>query len=215
VREALCIAKERLGMRIIHFSVQEDHVHLIVEVEDSIALGRAMKGFQVRVARRLNRALGRSGRVFADRYHARYLKTPTEARRALVYVLQNGKKHAPTGERNTRDERSWVDPFSSAAYFHGWKQECRRFIPSCDAPGHPLHRERPAAPVVAPRVWLLREGWRRAGGDLDTHERPEERPNGRSQPPADMKRRTSSRPRTKPPRPVENGGHRLGAGPRC
>lgn len=204
VRDALCVAKERLGMRIVHFSVQEDHLHLLVEVEDEVALGRAMKGFQVRVARRLNRIFGRTGRVFADRYHSRYVSTPTEARRALVYVLQNGKKHAPTGERIVRGERSWVDPFSSCAYFDGWKRECRRFIPSRDAPAHPVHRDHPAAPVVAPRGWLLREGWRQAGGELDTHERPEERSSAAHprapRPPASMKRRTSSRSSRKPRR---------------
>jgi REP element-mobilizing transposase RayT len=82
IRRALCAARERLGVRIIHFSIQKDHIHLVVEARDQIALGRAMKGFGVRVARRLNRIAGRKGRVIADRYHARYLRTPTEVRRA-------------------------------------------------------------------------------------------------------------------------------------
>jgi REP element-mobilizing transposase RayT len=173
VRKALCAARERLGVRIIHFSIQADHIHLLVEARDQIALGRAMKGFGVRVARRLNRIAGRTGRVIADRYHARYLRNPTETRRALVYVLQNGVKHARDDGRIARGHRTWIDPHSSAAFFDGWHPRCRRFIPSRDAPAHPLHTWAPAAiPVAPPRTWLLRIGWVRAGGFIDISEVP-------------------------------------------
>lgn len=172
VRRALCEAKERLGVRIIHFSVQSDHLHLLVEAESADALGRGIKGLSVRIARRINRLVGRKGRVFADRYHAHYLRTPREVRAALVYVLQNGVKHAPHGDLITRSARSWVDPFSSSAYFDGWQARCRRFVPVRDAPAHPLHRDQRDLPVVPPSVWLLRIGWRRAGGHIDTAELP-------------------------------------------
>jgi REP element-mobilizing transposase RayT len=173
VREALCGARERLGARITHFSIQRDHIHLLVEARDQVALGRAMKGFGVRVARRLNRLAGRTGRVIADRYHARYLRTPTEVRRALVYVLQNGVKHARDDGQIARGQRAWIDPYSSAAFFDGWHPRCRRWIPARDAPAHPLHRwGHPVVPVVAPRTWLLRSGWLRAGGPIDTNEVP-------------------------------------------
>ncbi len=172
VRQALCAARERLGARIVHFSVQSDHLHLLVEARDQIALGRAMKGFGVRVARRLNRLAGRTGRVIAERFHARYLRTPSEVRRALVYVLQNGAKH---GQGDARQARGlpWVDPFCSAAFFSGWNDRCRRWIPPRDAPDHPLHRWGSAdTPVAAPRSWLLRRGWLRAGGPIDVAEQP-------------------------------------------
>ncbi len=175
VRRALCAARDRLGVRIIHFSIQADHIHLVVEAADQVALGRAMKGFGVRVARQLNKLAGRSGRVIADRYHARYLRNPTEVRRALVYVLQNGVKHARDEGRIARGERGWVDPHSSAAFFLGWHPRCRPFIPDRDAPAHPLHRWGPSArPVAPPRTWLLREGWLRAGGPVDIRELPAE-----------------------------------------
>jgi len=173
VRRALCAARERLGARIVHFSIQRDHVHLLVEAEDQVALGRAMKGFGVRVARRLNKVVGRSGQVIADRYHARYLRTPTEVRRALVYVLQNGVKHARDEGSVSRAQRTWIDPFSSAAYFTGWSERCRRWIPARDAPAHPLHSWAPAIrPVAAAHTWLLRAGWMRAGGPIDASELP-------------------------------------------
>jgi REP element-mobilizing transposase RayT len=171
VRDALWRARERLGTRIVHFSVQSRHLHLIVESRDRVALGRAMKGFGVRLARRLNRIAGRRGRVIADRYHARHLRGPLEVRRALVYVLQNSTKHAyvagPAARATLR-----VDPFSSSAFFTGWAKRCRRWIPARDAPAHPLHRWAPRCPVASPGTWLLREGWLRAGGPIDTDERP-------------------------------------------
>ena len=175
VRRALCAARDRLGVRIVHFSIQADHIHLLVEAADQVALGRAMKGFGVRVARQLNKLAGRSGRVIADRYHARYLRNPTEVRRALVYVLQNGVKHARDEGRIRRGERTWIDPHSSAAFFSGWHPRCRPLIPDRDAPAHPLHGwGPPVRPVVPPRTWLLREGWLRAGGPVDISEVPAE-----------------------------------------
>src|SRR5260221_2217540 len=86
-------AAERLGMRIVQFSVQGNHVHIVVEAESDAALGKAMKGFSVRVARGLNRVMHRRGRVIADRYHAHVLRTPTETRRALGYVRTNAVHH--------------------------------------------------------------------------------------------------------------------------
>jgi REP element-mobilizing transposase RayT len=173
VRKALCGARERLDTRIVHFSVQKDHIHLLVEARDEIALGRAMKGFGVRLARGLNRIAGRTGRVVADRYHARYLRHPVEVRRALIYVLQNATKHARTGGGPELVGRQWFDPFSSAAYFRGWHERCHRWIPRCDAPAHPLHRRGVSPlPVAAPQTWLLREGWMRGGGPLHPSEQP-------------------------------------------
>ncbi|HEX3594742.1 MAG TPA: transposase, partial [Polyangiaceae bacterium] len=87
-------AKAHLGTRVVQFSVQSNHLHVIAETEDRRTLARAMKGLAVRLARRLNRELDRTGRVFSERYHARSLKTPLEVRRALVYVLRNNHKHS-------------------------------------------------------------------------------------------------------------------------
>ncbi len=87
-------AAERFGVRIVQFSVQGNHVHLVVEAESNEALARAMKGFSVRVARGLNRVMHRRGAVLADRYHSHVLRTPTETRRAVRYVRNNGVQHA-------------------------------------------------------------------------------------------------------------------------
>jgi REP element-mobilizing transposase RayT len=137
--------------RILHFSVQSDHLHLIVEAADTIALSIGIGALKIRIARGINRALSRCGVVWADRFDARVLRTPREVRAGLIYVLQNWKKHI----RNAQG----LDGRSSAQWFDGWM---RRPAPP---PGH--------APVVSPRTWLASIGWRRcAGGPLRPHEEP-------------------------------------------
>jgi putative transposase len=96
-------------MQVVHFSVQGNHLHLIVEAEGQDALSRSMKGLAVRIAVGLNRLIGRRGTVFADRYHAHVLETPREVANTVRYVLQNYRKHSreylPSG---------WTDPFASS-----------------------------------------------------------------------------------------------------
>ena len=96
----------RLGFRLIHYSVQGNHMHLLVEAKDERVLSRGMCGLGVRVARSLNRVMQRHGKVLGDRYHARILKTPTEVERARNYLLDNAHQHF--GYR-------FVDPYASRA----------------------------------------------------------------------------------------------------
>ncbi|MGZ3404973.1 MAG: hypothetical protein ACXVAN_00915 [Polyangia bacterium] len=72
----------RFGFRLVHYAVIGSDLHLIVEAPDRRALGRAMKGLGVRIARALNRVRGRRGPVISDRYRARILTTPSAVRRA-------------------------------------------------------------------------------------------------------------------------------------
>ena len=142
-------AASRDSFRLLQFSVQSDHLHLLVEADEPTRLGRGVQGLAIRVARAINRVLRRHGRVWDGRYHSRLLRTPREVRNALVYVLQNIRKHAP-GARG-------LDPRSSAAWFQGW----RTIVAA------PLN----GAAVVAARTWLARVGWRRHGL-LDVREAP-------------------------------------------
>ena len=152
VRRVLA-ASSHDGFRVVHFSIQDDHLHLIVEAEDRAALTRGLRGLAVRLARAVNRALGRRGPVCSDRYHARPLTSPRAVRIALVYVLLNRRKHC-AGERG-------LDPCSSAPWFNGWREAV------AGPPGPP--------PVVGARTWLAAVGWRRHGLiDLDA-ERPKTR----------------------------------------
>jgi REP element-mobilizing transposase RayT len=84
IRRALARTAHREDCRICQFSIQANHVHLIVEPRSKDGLARGMIAFKTSCARRLNGVVGRRGRVLADRYHARYLINPAQVRRALV-----------------------------------------------------------------------------------------------------------------------------------
>jgi putative transposase len=109
IERALHGASGHLGMQVVHFSIQGNHLHLIVEADGRRALSRAMKGLAVRIAVALNRLIGRRGGVFADRYHARVLTSPRDVANTLRYVLENYRKHA----RETLPW-SWKDPYASS-----------------------------------------------------------------------------------------------------
>ena len=136
VAAALRAGGERPGFRLLHWSVQSNHLHLVVEAEDKALLWRGLRGLQTRIAMRLNRALGRKGRVFHDRYHAHALRSPREAARALEHVLRNFKHHlerqgylVPGDARDACASSAWPPPGDPAA--------------------------------VRPRTWLLAVGWKR------------------------------------------------------
>jgi len=97
IRECFVAARGRFGLRLVEFSVLGNHLHLIVEADDSAALSTGMQGLSIRVAKAVNRMLERTGHVFADHYHSRLLKTPTELTRAIRYVIENARHHY--GER--------------------------------------------------------------------------------------------------------------------
>ena len=71
--------------RVLQFSIQSDHLHLLVEADGPTGLERGVRGLAIRVAKAVNRILGRRGRMWSDRYHARLLRTPREVRNALVF----------------------------------------------------------------------------------------------------------------------------------
>jgi putative transposase len=136
--------------RVIHFSIQQDHGHFIVEGDEARRARGGVHGLAIRLALAVNRALERKGRVVGDRYHARPLTTPRQIRTSMVYVLLNFRKHlrAPAG----------IDPRSSGPHFSGWQAT-------------------PAATDVAPATadpdtWMARVGWRLAGGPLRVDEQP-------------------------------------------
>ncbi len=154
------LALPRAGdVRIVHYSVQSNHLHFVVEAESARQLARGMQALGIRLAKRLNRLFKRSGGVFADRFHVRRLKTPLEVRRALAYVLNNYRRHVDgTGPRLPL---SFCDPCSSAASFDGWDPEWTHAPPDPRAMSDPFPELSPG--VVPARSFLLRKGWRRHG----------------------------------------------------
>jgi REP-associated tyrosine transposase len=93
MKRAMYAGAVKNGFRLVHYAVMGNHVHLIVEAQDRVKLATGMQGMGVRVAKALNRVMGRSGRVIGDRYHAHILKTPAEVKRARHYLLTNARHH--------------------------------------------------------------------------------------------------------------------------
>lgn len=79
IAEALEAGKQRFGFRLIRHALQPGQIDLVVEVTDRRALSRGMQGLTIRIARTLNRACGRRGKVFADRYDAQPLTGPSKS----------------------------------------------------------------------------------------------------------------------------------------
>jgi REP element-mobilizing transposase RayT len=132
IRGAFAAGRERFGFRLNEYSVQGNHLHLIVEASDGVALSRGMQGLSIRMARALNRVMHRHGKVFAQRFHSKILRTPTQVRNAVHYVLFNRHHHA--AQFNRPVAATWRDPFSSA---------------------HARTTDPP--PTIRPHTWLLHQ----------------------------------------------------------
>ena len=140
----------REDFRVVEYSVQTDHIHLIVEASDKEALACGMKAVGSRLARAVHRVYERTGRVLAGRYHLRVLTSPKEVRNAIAYVLLNVRKHFR--QRNGKAPPVRIDAASSGRLFEGWR---RRAPVDALVPG--LREVSPA------KTWLLRVGWKKCG----------------------------------------------------
>ena len=150
---------------MIHFSIQQDHGHFIVEGDEARRARGGMHGLAIRLALAVNRALGRrKGKVVGDRYHVRPLTTPRQMRTSMVYVLLNFRKHlnAPAG----------IDPRSSGPHFWGWRRRARLDSADVAAGADGALGGGAAAATAEPQTWMAALGWRRAGGLLNLEERP-------------------------------------------
>ncbi|HEX6813843.1 MAG TPA: hypothetical protein VF384_19635 [Planctomycetota bacterium] len=154
-----CASTTSVGtFRLCHHAMLNDHLHLLVEASDRLALSRGLQGLAIRIAKALNRLWRRRGTVFADRHHDRILGTPREVRNALVYVLANGKKHAAEGREVLVPGP--IDTFTSAPWFGGFPE--RVIVRGLEV----IIR-----PVTDAKTWMLTIGWRRHGL-LSVHELP-------------------------------------------
>jgi REP element-mobilizing transposase RayT len=156
VRVSLRHMLGNLDFRVCHLSIQHNHLHFLVEAADSDSLRRGMQGLAISLARRINKVLGRKGKVFAYRYHATAIKNPRQARNCLAYVLNNWRRHNED-VRTIAARFAAIDPYSSARTFDNWKEGRGRIpLPPGFKGFEPLD-------VAAPRTWLLRTGWTKAG----------------------------------------------------
>jgi REP element-mobilizing transposase RayT len=160
IRKTLVRYVNGRDFRIVHISIQQNHLHLIVEASDAEKLTRGMQSFAINCARAINRAWDRSGKVFKFRYKAKQIRDCEYARNVISYVLNNWRRHRQDFA-NGRELTAILDEYSSAISFTGWKGNRRWKIP----PGHvPL-------PVSPPRTALLKSDWQRFGL-IDPYEMP-------------------------------------------
>ena len=155
---ALTASAFGLFFRIVDFSVQQNHLHLIVEAADAITLTAGMRATAVRIARQVNSFLERKGPVFADRAFIRLITSPRDARNAYVYLFGNGRKHARQIGRVL--PANWIDPRSSGPWFGHW------------ADADPSQRRTDPKPVAKARTWLLTVGWLKYGKPIAVAEMP-------------------------------------------
>jgi REP element-mobilizing transposase RayT len=150
----------RGDFRIVHLSIERAHLHLIVEVDHHVSLWEGLRAFETSAAQRLNRAISlatgtrRRGRCFEDRYRARLITSPMQARNTISYTLNNWRRH---GQDRGMETMFWdVDYYSSGPGFDGWAEldDSPFLIPIPDYP---------RLSVCRPKTWLLRTGWRLAG----------------------------------------------------
>jgi REP element-mobilizing transposase RayT len=145
--------KERF--RVVHFSVQSDHLHLLVEAVDRRALLGGVRGLSVSVARRVNRLVFRRGGCL--RIAGMAVRCP----RREPSVTRSSTCWGTSGSTNHREAKRWTHSLR-LPIFRGLQRlqgspsrsELRRIA------GRDVAR---GSPVLEPRTWLLRAGWRRHG----------------------------------------------------
>jgi REP element-mobilizing transposase RayT len=175
LRSAIARSQRGAAFRITDFSVEPNHGHFITEASDAQSLSNGVRALVIRLTLAIRRVTGYRGRIWADRYHARELRSPREVRNALAYVLNNWKKHV----RGASD----MDPCSSAPWFSGWSDLAKStsdgwasaqpgVIEPWTAQGPPLPARlsarqadsTPLCPVVPATTWLATFGWRKKSG---------------------------------------------------
>ena len=94
---------DKFDTRILHYSVQHNHIHLVAETTDARALARGIQGLAIRMAKGLNRVMHRDGQVFGDATtHDRCVRLPRSARRwstSLATLASTRRDSAPASRR--------------------------------------------------------------------------------------------------------------------
>ena len=163
-RFALKTIAARIAFRVVHMSIQHNHLHLLVEASSSETFESGMRGLTISLAKRINKSLERTGKVFEFRYHATPLTSPRQTRNALAYVLNNWRRHRED-ERGFHERTMPLDPYSSAIAFGGWADYRVRVDDWPDVIDEPL-------PVSPPQTWLLHTGWTLAKRPIRTSDTP-------------------------------------------
>jgi len=94
IRLAHSIQRARLqGLKVLHFALEYNHVHLLVEAGSHEILHKAMQALGISFAKGINKIKSRKGAVYKHRYHFRQISTPRDLKNVIHYILQNHRKH--------------------------------------------------------------------------------------------------------------------------
>lgn len=99
----------KFGLKVTQFSLQHNHIHLIIEAESNEILTAGMRSITITFAKGLQK-----GKVQIERYHLHVLKTLREVRNAVKYVMFNSQKH---------EKGTCVDEFSFVC-----KKQVKEFV---------------------------------------------------------------------------------------
>jgi putative transposase len=136
------------GVNVLHYSILNNHLHIIVEAKDNQSLTKGMRSLFTSLAKRL-----KWGRIFNGRYHLCVITSPTQMKNTLRYVLLNAAQHAKLID--------YIDEFSSGFHFPHWRNLVRITEQLAVQIGRVDALE--SAGLSQPRSWLAAEGWMRAG----------------------------------------------------
>jgi putative transposase len=95
----------------------------VAHVSERVAARKSgLHGLAIRLARAINRVLGRRGQVFGDRYHSRTLSTPRGPERAGVRAAELAEARA--GQRWAATFDGWTVGVAPFARARTWLLRC-------------------------------------------------------------------------------------------
>jgi len=145
------------GLHVLHFSLQSNHLHMIVEATTRRQLANGLRSLGGSFGKYLRRRKGGTGAIFHGRYHLRVITSARQMRNTLRYVLLNHAKHQRMIEH--------LDFFSSGFLFKNWRKLLGGKLNTIIATEIKIIGERNLphdlwqACVSPPRSWIARYGW--------------------------------------------------------
>lgn len=146
-KEVLSILKRailnsrKMGLRVIHFTLEYDHIHLLIEAENNHLLGKGMQSFGVTLSKAINKLKKTSGQVYRHRYHFRKITSARQLKNVMNYIFRNGLKHGTsagivTGYNSIQAEKKLRLFFKGKLEFDfdliRLLDQCRIFYPALD-----------------------------------------------------------------------------------
>lgn len=105
------------GLRIIHYTLEYNHIHLLVEAADKQTVHQGMQSFGITFAKKINAIKRLKGTVYKHRYHLRKINSPRELKNVLYYIFNNGIHHKRTS--TVLDPYNTLPAFKSLKFLYG------------------------------------------------------------------------------------------------